>query len=697
MTRTRSGKTTFVQNMPKILRAMSQEEIPPVLRPLAQRIMNGHVVTISFNEKGIHSALEKFSHLQHDPKRALISAFGELILEHMRTRASKVSAMWSSTKRFCREFIFGKNFLDSWQDALQLLPPQGDILILIDEIDQLEDLWSKVSKVRLEKGVLFQALWDSILMLRDESLKGRFHVVVVGRRPNLFLRARNVHNTSPSFLMSMFLPPLKENHLKLAIRTTSIQGPTGIDRKLNILDVLRHACDLGDSETTLDEFVYALHRYTGGVPRCVVASLNGILGSCHKLHSLNAIDEALIHSITNQRVNDIDPLSSIIDEEAKEESADLFLSFALAAQCAIVLPMTGVVWFRRKFHKIVDLAALHNVWLDPIPRQRYQARVVVPLYSALIFQKSYKPTLRNLANDSRISLIIQSMQVGNSGTVGDLFEHIISRAITFSLLRSNFQNARLSVSQSSSSDNGVTWGDVLGGILRDTQLSSVFVPSRVHAGGLSKPIIGFNSMSSHDSTDGVTKKPPREWLQQSNRVKPNEKNALRIVLAAIKKHKIKTREELAVLHPPPHSEGYDFLLLQSAEQSIGVQAKCVVVLTAPIIRDEIKKTSKIIPIGGCMVLIIVTSGVVISERSKQYLLLRPGMHTLQNTRFKVPVNMDVVVVSTRELYDRNTISCSDIENIDKLLELKNGKVIPEEDVGHLFDILKGRPLLSYDQ
>lgn len=678
---------------------MPRQEIPSDLSPLAQRIMNGQVITISF-KSAIDSALEEYSTLRHDPKKVLFGAFGKLVLQHIRADVSRMSALWTLTKRFCLDLIPMGNsnsgrIFNPWRDALQLLPPDGDVLILIDEIDRLQDLWSSVFNVKMEKDALTQALWDTVLILREKVLVGRFHAVIVGRLPNLFLRARNPSEcSSPSKLRSIFLPPLKERHLKLAIQTTSMQIPieTGIKRKVSLLEVLRNTCSLGDSENSLDEFVRVLHRYTGGVPRCVVSSLSGILERCQALNDATAMDEALIGAIADQRANDIEPLSSIKGEEPKEESADLFLSFALASQCEIVLPITAVIWFRGKYRKIVDLAALHNVWLDPVPGGD-RARVVVPFYSTLTFRISNESSLRTLTNDSRLELAMQSMQVGNSGTIGDLFEHIIARAVTFSLLRSTFQYAGLSISQPSSSTGNVSWSDVLGGILCSTHLSEVIVPPQIHAGGLSKPIIGFYSDSKHVFAHSATNKNPREWLQQNNKVRPSAENAHEIVSAAIERYGIIVGEELAILHPPPQSESYDFLLLLSIELSIGVQAKCVAQLTAPMIRDEINKTEKVIPTGGSMVLIIITSGVIISEQSNQFMVFGPGRHKLQRTSFTVPDNMDVVVVSTDELHQRRAISRQDVENITKLLELKDGRDIQAEDVGHLFNILKGRPLL----
>lgn len=695
-----SGKTSFVENFPDILRSMPYQKIPPDLFSLAQRIIGGRVVVISFSEKDkVEPKFSSFRGRKATRSTILATILGELVHEHIRDQSTLLSVMWSSVNQFCRDLLFRDDHVETdplrpWRETLQQLPSQGDVLILIDEIDGLEDLWHSVFNDEVESGTLVHALWDAVLMLRNKSLQGRFHAVVVGRLPNLFLRARNLStSSSPSKLRSIFLPPLKEEHLKLAVQTTSIQGPVGIGRKVNLLEVLRYTCHLGDSEDALDEFIHALHRYTGGVPRCVVASLNGILDWCRRLNNLTTIDEALSNAITDQRANDIDPLSSITDEKSKTESADLFLSFALAAQCEIVVPIAGALWFRGKYRKIVDLAALHNVWLDPVPGGD-RARVVVPFYSVLTFQKSNESTLRSLANDSRVGLVMQSMQVGNAGTIGDLFEHIIARSVTFGLLRSIFRNVRPSVSQPSPSTSNVTWSEVLGGILCGTRLSSATVPSRFHAGGLSKPIVGFSSHSKYTSARVVTKKNPREWLQQGNKVRPSAENAFEIVFAAIDAYGIIVGEELAVLHPPPQSEAYDFLLLWSIETSIAVQAKCVAQLTAPTIRDEIKKTGKVIPTDGRLVLLIITSGIVISEQSHQLMVFGPGDHKLQRTSFRVPDNMDVVVTSTDELHQRQAISRQDRENIAKLLELKDGRDAQEEDVGHLFDILKGRPLDS---
>lgn len=181
-------------------------------------------------------------------------------------------------------------------------------------------------------------------------------------------------------------------------------------------------------------------------------------------------------------------------------------------------------------------------------------------------------------------------------------------------------------------------------------------------------------------------------MEQGNKVRPSSDNAFEIISTVIDEYKIAIGDELAILHPPLQSEAYDFLLLLSIESSIGVQAKCVLVLTAPMIRDEIVKTCKVIPTGGRMVLLIITSGIIIKKDHKQYIHLSPGIHKLEKTTFKVPSNMDVVVVSTAELYKRNAITRQDMNNVQMLLELKKGKDVEVENVGHFFDILKGRPL-----
>lgn len=51
------------------------------------------------------------------------------------------SSLWRAMKKFSRAALGQEDdYLQSWRDAIHLLPFQGDALILIDEIDGLEHL-----------------------------------------------------------------------------------------------------------------------------------------------------------------------------------------------------------------------------------------------------------------------------------------------------------------------------------------------------------------------------------------------------------------------------------------------------------------------------------------------------------------------------------------------------------------------------
>lgn len=99
---------------------------------------------------------------------------GELVYEHVRGQSNKYILVWSSMNQFSRDLLFRDDHAEDdplrpWRETLQLLPSQGDVLILIDEIDGLEGLWHTVFNDEVESGTLVHALWDAVLMLRNKQ------------------------------------------------------------------------------------------------------------------------------------------------------------------------------------------------------------------------------------------------------------------------------------------------------------------------------------------------------------------------------------------------------------------------------------------------------------------------------------------------------------------------------------------------
>lgn len=209
------------------------------------------------------------------------------------------------------------------------------------------------------------------------------------------------------------------------------------------------------------------------------------------------------------------------------------------------------------------------------------------------------------------------------------------------------------------------------------------------------PTIGFSATSPQHSISRVINLTPPEWMQCANKVKPTPHNALLALQATVSQHGIPD-DEIGVVHPPPLSEGPDFSIILPGQFLIGVQCKCCEVLTPSMIRDDVIKSSKIVPEGAHMILLIVTAGCVIGNGSPQLLVLSSGeCHRLQRTRFHVPSNMEVVVVSTNQLSQRHAFSAADASAIDFLLRVKRGQVQNNRlNVQSLFSILKMPEILK---
>lgn len=674
-----------------------------IMQPLANRIINGRVVIIDFNHgfMPVMYMMRKFEAFKHSRPEVLLGTIGELVLQGLKKQRSSGSSQ-SILETIITIFRDGVRSIQNslpftsqdvfrpWRNAIQFLPQGGDALVLIDEIDGLMEAWMHAFGSRVEQDELIWDMWKAIVQLRDDSLGERFHIVIVGRHPHFFLRARNVTGgASPSMLTSIFLPPLKQEHLEATIQKTTVEvqdKPDSDGRKMALLDILEITCGLHD----LTSFAKVLLRYTGGIPRCVVQSISEILTWRHCLRTPEAMDTALRNAISRQRQNDINPLSSILssDKEALEASADLFLSFTMAAQSGIALPPDSNVEFRGKLHTLADLAALLNVWLDPVEEDKEQpnsssnlVRIVVPYYSAYMFQQKYTDILDHLKFDSRLGL---SLHVAGPGVVGEFFEFVVSRALVFSLLRTFSKHSY----NASSSSLPLIWKDVLSGIFNDTRLADIAIPARMHGGGISKPMIGFSASSTITSVKGnISSLAPHEWMLTKNKVRPSAGNALEAINTAISRHGI-GNDELAILHVPPLSEAYDTLLLQPFESSIVLKYKCVEVLKAHMIRDEILKTARVVPEGYITVLLIITSGVVLNENSLQHIVLVSGKHRLQRTRILVPNNLEVVIASTNELLRLKTLSHADKSDIDFLLQLKNGRQADVSQAARFFNLLQ---------